>query len=144
MLLLQKSPASTHVMHLYDIFVMKDVDILVLEYPHHGMTLFENVQRNRGSLTEYAVKHIIRQLVVALQHCMHHGIFHNTHMKNILIYPNSLQVKLMDFRGALILPETRADEPILNAAVRKHAEWAVTDDIRILLNALVPRISPWF
>ncbi|KAK7172184.1 hypothetical protein R3I93_004480 [Phoxinus phoxinus] len=107
MLLLQKSPTSTHVMHLYDIFVMKDEEILVLEYPHHGMTLCKYVHRNRGRLTEIVVKHIIRQLVVALQHCMHHGIFHNTHMKNILIYPNSLQVKLMDFRGALILPETR-------------------------------------
>ncbi|KAK7172190.1 hypothetical protein R3I93_004486 [Phoxinus phoxinus] len=128
MLQLQKPPTSTHIIHLYEIFVRKDEDILVLEYPHHAMTLFEYVQRNRGSLTEIAVKHIIRQLVVALQHCMHHGIFHDTHIKNILIYPNSLEVKLMDFRGALILPETRADEPILNAAVRKYAEWAVSDD----------------
>ncbi|KAK7172188.1 hypothetical protein R3I93_004484 [Phoxinus phoxinus] len=144
MLQLQKPPTSTHIIHLYEIFVRKDEDILVLEYPHHAMTLFEYVQRNRGSLTEIAVKHIIRQLAVALQHCMHHSIFHDTHIKNILIYQNSLEVKLMDFRGALILPETRADEPILNAAVRKYAEWAVSDDIRILLDALVPKISRWF
>lgn len=144
LLLLQKPPKSDHIVRIHDMFVRADQDILVLEYPHNAMTLYEYVQRNRGCLTEYVVKHIIRQLIVALQHCMDHGIHHDTHMKNVLIYPNSLKVKLMDFSGALLLAEKRADEPVLNAAVRKYAEWAAVDDIRKLLDGLVPRISRWF
>ncbi|ROL44447.1 hypothetical protein DPX16_2225 [Anabarilius grahami] len=47
------------------------------------------------STTITVVKHVIRELIVALQHCMSRG----------------------------------EDEPLLIRAVRKYAEWAITDDI---------------
>ncbi|ROI15871.1 hypothetical protein DPX16_0214 [Anabarilius grahami] len=50
----------------------------------------------------------------------------------------------MDFEGALLVEERREDEPILIGAIRKNAEWATTDDIRKLLDVLVPRITRWF
>ncbi|XDV39409.1 hypothetical protein PO909_008659 [Leuciscus waleckii] len=144
MLMLQKHPTSTHIIQFYDMYILKDEDVLVLEVPHHSMTLFEFYQRNRGSLTEHAVKYIIRQLVVALQHCIDHGVYHITHMMNVLINPNTLQVKLTDFGGTLFFKEKRADEPILYSAVRKYAEWVSTDDTRIVLDHLVTRIGRWF
>ncbi|XDV39357.1 hypothetical protein PO909_008612, partial [Leuciscus waleckii] len=107
MLMLQKSPTSTHIIQLYGMYILNDQDILVLECPRDRMTLLEFCQRNRGSLTEHAVKTIVQQLVVALQHCMDHGVYHKTHMKNVLINPNTLKVKLMDFGDALILEERR-------------------------------------
>ena len=107
MLLLQKSPTSTHINQLYGMYILKDQDVLVLEDPHHRMTLLEFCRQSRGSLTEHAVKYIVQQLVVALQHCLDHGVYHKTHKKNVLIYPNTLKVKLMDFGDALILEERR-------------------------------------
>jgi len=41
-------------------------------------------------MLEYVVKLIVRQLVVVLQRCIDRGVFYDTHMKNILIYPNTL------------------------------------------------------
>lgn len=35
-------------------------------------------------------------------------------------------------------------EPILISAIRKYAEWATTEDLRILLDLMVPRISRCF
>ena len=106
-LMLQKSPTSTHINQLYAMYILKNQDILVLEYPNHRMTLLEFCQQNRGSLTEHTVKYIVQQLVVALQHCLDHGVYHKTQMKNVHIYPNTLKVKLTDFGDALILEERR-------------------------------------
>ncbi|XP_051723821.1 uncharacterized protein LOC127498491 isoform X2 [Ctenopharyngodon idella] len=144
MLMVQKPPTSEHLVQLYDHFVMEDRDILIMEYSHSYITLFEYVLRNRGNLTETAVRHIMRELIVALQHCVGHGVYHDTHMKSILVCTKTLQVKLMDFGGALIVEERREDEPILTSAIRKYAEWATTDDICKVLDVLVPRISRWF
>ncbi|XP_051747105.1 uncharacterized protein LOC127510958 [Ctenopharyngodon idella] len=144
MLMVQKPPTSEHLIKLYDHFVMEDQDILIMEYPRSYITLFEYVQRNRSSLTETAVRHIMRELILALQHCVGRGVYHETHMKNIFVCTKTLQVKLMDFGDALIVEERREDEPILISAIRRYAEWATTDDLRILLDVLVPRISRWF
>ncbi|ROL46032.1 Serine/threonine-protein kinase pim-2 [Anabarilius grahami] len=123
---------------------MEDQDILIMEYPRSYISLFEYVQQNRSCLIETEVKHIILELIVALQHCMSRGVYHDTHMKNILVCTKTLHVKLMDFGGALLVEERREDEPILIGEIRKYAEWATTDDIRKLLDVLVPRISRWF
>ncbi|ROL41037.1 Serine/threonine-protein kinase pim-2 [Anabarilius grahami] len=144
MLMVQKPPTSEHLVQLYDHFVMEDQDILIMEYPRSYISLFEYVQQNRSGLIETEVKHIILELIVALQHCVSRGVYHDTHMKNILVCTKTLHVKLMDFGGALLVEERREDEPILIGAIRKYAEWAITDDIRKLLDVLVPRISRWF
>ncbi|KAK9976953.1 hypothetical protein ABG768_018774 [Culter alburnus] len=144
MLMVQKPPTSKHVVQLYDHFVKEDQDILIMEYPRSYINLFDYVQRNRGNLTETEVKLIIRQLIVALHHCMSRGVYRRTHMKNILVHTNTLHVKLMDFGDTLLVEERRDDEPLLISAIRKYAEWATTEDLRILLDELVPRISSWF
>lgn len=107
MLMVQKPPTSKHVVQLYDHFVMEDQDILIMEYPRSYINLFDYVQRNRGNLTETEVKLIIRQLIVALHHCMSRGVYRRTHMKNILVHTNTLQVKLMDFGDTLLVEERR-------------------------------------
>ncbi|KAK9976906.1 hypothetical protein ABG768_018727 [Culter alburnus] len=123
---------------------MEDQDILIMEYPRSYINLFDYVQRNINNLSETEVKLITRGLIVALHHCMSRGVYRRTHMKNILVHTNTLQVKLMDFGDALLVEERREDEPLLISAIRKYAEWATTEDLRILLDELVPRISSWF
>ncbi|XP_048037743.1 serine/threonine-protein kinase pim-1-like isoform X2 [Megalobrama amblycephala] len=144
MLMVQKPPTSEHLVQLYDHFVMEDQDILIMEYPRSYISLFDYVQRNSSNLTETEVKLIIQGLIVALHHCMSRGVYRRTHMKNILVHTNTLHVKLMDFGGALLVEERREDEPLLISAIRKYAEWATTEDLRILLDLLVPRISRCF
>ncbi|XP_048008621.1 serine/threonine-protein kinase pim-1-like isoform X1 [Megalobrama amblycephala] len=144
MLMVQKPPTSEHLVQLYDHFVMEDQDILIMEYPRSYISLFDYVQRNSSNLTETEVKLIIQGLIVALHHCMSRGVYRRTHMKNILVHTNTLHVKLMDFGGALLVEERRDDEPLLISAIRKYAEWATTEDLRILLDLMVPRITRCF
>lgn len=107
MLMVQKPPTSEHVVQLYDHFVMEDQDILIMEYPRSYISLFEYVNRNSSNLTETEVKLIIQGLIVAHLHCMGRGVYHGTHMKNILVSKKNLHVKLMDFEGALLVEERR-------------------------------------
>ncbi|XP_048021056.1 serine/threonine-protein kinase pim-1-like [Megalobrama amblycephala] len=144
MLMVQKPPTSEHLVQLYDHFVMEDQDILIMEYPRSYISLFDYVQRNSSNLTETEVKLIIQGLIVALHHCMSRGVYRRTHMKNILVHTKTLHVKLMDFGGALLVEERRDAEPLLISAIRKYAEWATTEDLRILLDLMVPRISRCF
>ncbi|KAK9977129.1 hypothetical protein ABG768_018950 [Culter alburnus] len=123
---------------------MEDQDILIMEYPRSYISLFDYVQRNISNLTETEVKLITRGLIVALQHCTSRGVYRPTHMKNMLVCTNTLHVKLMDFGDALLVEERRDDEPLLISAIRKYAEWATTEDLRKLLDELVPNISSWF
>ncbi|XP_048040278.1 serine/threonine-protein kinase pim-1-like isoform X2 [Megalobrama amblycephala] len=144
MLMVQKPPTSEHLVQLYDHFVMEDQDILIMEYPRSYISLFDYVQRNSSNLTETEVKLIIQGLIVALQHCMSRGVYRGTYMKNILVHTKTLHVKLMDFGGALLVEERRDAEPLLISAIRKYAEWATTEDLRILLDLMVPTISRCF
>ncbi len=46
----------------------------------------------------------MRQLVLAVQHCIDHGIFHNDiHADNILVNTDTLELKLIDFGAAYLL-----------------------------------------
>lgn len=101
MIRLQKT-YSINIIKLYDLFVMEDEDILVLEYPRHYMSLHGFYENNICGTTENQARLIIRQLIAILKHCMDCGVYTEMRMDNVLIHPHSLQVKLMDFRGSLI------------------------------------------
>lgn len=86
---------------------MKDRDILIFETLRKYVTFFDYIIQNSGRLTEDILKCIFEQLIVALQHCRDRGVYHKTNMKNILINPKTLDVKLMDFEDALLIEGRR-------------------------------------
>nr|XP_021327327.1 serine/threonine-protein kinase pim-2-like [Danio rerio]XP_021332029.1 serine/threonine-protein kinase pim-2-like [Danio rerio] len=63
-----------------------------------SMTLTAFIRRNNGRLTESVARHLTLQILLALQNCLEHGIYHKAvHEDNILVNPKTLQVKLIDF-----------------------------------------------
>lgn len=92
------------VIQLYDWFVEADQCIIVMEYPDPCITLLDFILQNGGQATETVAKDIMRQLILAAQHCTDHGVLHSDiHLKNILIKIDTIQLKLIDFGQAAVI-----------------------------------------
>ncbi|XP_067264291.1 uncharacterized protein pimr123 [Chanodichthys erythropterus] len=76
-----------------------DCYIMVLERPMPCQSVDDFLQSYRGPMGEEDMARVImRQAVLAAQACCQHGVFHrDIKMENLLINPNTLQVKLIDF-----------------------------------------------
>lgn len=104
----QRNPPCDHIIRLFEWFYTEDQVILIMERPPNSVTLFEFIKHSKGHPTERAAKVIVRQIIVALHHCNVCGVHHNhTHLRNILINRDTLQLKLIDFGGARLIAETR-------------------------------------
>ncbi|XP_073807393.1 uncharacterized protein isoform X9 [Danio rerio] len=98
MLELKKPSLCPHIIELYDFFEVEEYDVLVMEYMQPSMTLTAFFRRNNGPLTESVARHLILQILIALEHCLEHGIDHRAiYEENILVNPKTLQVKLIGF-----------------------------------------------
>ncbi|ROL49740.1 Serine/threonine-protein kinase pim-2 [Anabarilius grahami] len=73
--------------------------IMVLERPMASQSVDDFLQSYRGPMDEEDLARVImRQAVLAAQACCQHGVFHrDIKMENLLINPDTLQVKLIDF-----------------------------------------------
>ncbi|XP_056585594.1 uncharacterized protein LOC130406916 isoform X2 [Triplophysa dalaica] len=75
-----------------------DQIILVLERPSPCEDVRSFVKHNGGTVTEVVARTIFRQAAEAAQVCCERGVFHRDIKKqNLLINPNTLEVKLIDF-----------------------------------------------
>lgn len=98
MLELKKPSLCPHIIELYDFFEVEEYDVLVMEYMQPSMTLTAFFRRNNGPLTESVARLLILQILIALEHCLEHGINHSAiYEENILVNPKTLQVKLIGF-----------------------------------------------
>ncbi|XP_065115182.2 serine/threonine-protein kinase pim-3-like [Paramisgurnus dabryanus] len=72
--------------------------MLVLSvYPLHSESLWVFINR-LGRLTESAARHLMRQAVLAVQHCLDYGVFlTNLHVGNFLVQQSTMNLKLFDF-----------------------------------------------
>ncbi|XP_073807400.1 uncharacterized protein isoform X6 [Danio rerio] len=95
---LKKPSLCPHIIELYDFFEVEEYDVLVMEYMQPSMTLTAFFRRNNGPLTESVARLLILQILIALEHCLEHGIDHRAiYEENILVNPKTLQVKLIGF-----------------------------------------------
>ncbi|XP_077079118.1 serine/threonine-protein kinase pim-3-like [Siphateles boraxobius] len=68
-----------------------------MEYPEPCESLLDFIIRN-PELDEPTARVIMRRAVLAVQHCIEHGVFHNDiHAENFLMKKNTLELKLIDF-----------------------------------------------
>ncbi|KAA0723827.1 Serine/threonine-protein kinase pim-1 [Triplophysa tibetana] len=75
-----------------------DQIIMVLERPSPCEDVRSFVKHNGGTVTEVIARTIFRQAAEAAQVCCKRGVFHRDIKKqNLLINPNTLEVKLIDF-----------------------------------------------
>ncbi|KAK3559059.1 hypothetical protein QTP86_001101 [Hemibagrus guttatus] len=81
--------------------------VLVLERPSPCVDLQKFCEMQRDNrLSEDVAREIMRQVVQAVGHCMTHGVFHgDLHSKNILVNPDTLEVKLIDFGHSYLVSD---------------------------------------
>ncbi|KAG1957884.1 serine/threonine-protein kinase pim-2-like [Pimephales promelas] len=97
LLMMRQEPRSPHVIQLYEWFEHPRKFTLVMEYPEPCESLLDLMHRS-FELDEPTAQVIMRQAVLAVQHCIEHGVFHNDiHPGNFLINKNTLELKLIDF-----------------------------------------------
>ncbi|XP_056102570.1 serine/threonine-protein kinase pim-3-like [Rhinichthys klamathensis goyatoka] len=95
--MMRQEPRSPYVIQLYEWFEHPRKFTLVMEYPEPCESLLDFIIRN-PELDEPTARVIMRQAVLAVQHCIEHGVFHNdVHADNFLMKKNTLELKLIDF-----------------------------------------------
>ncbi|CAM4697260.1 unnamed protein product [Leuciscus chuanchicus] len=97
LMMMRREPISPFVIRLYEWFEDPRDFTLVMEYPEPCESLLDFITRNH-QVFETTARVIMRQAVLAVQHCIHRGVFHNDiHAQNLLLKKPPLQLKLIDF-----------------------------------------------
>ncbi|XP_065104083.1 serine/threonine-protein kinase pim-2-like [Paramisgurnus dabryanus] len=103
LLKLRDAPLCTNVIQLYDWYETKHFYMLVLEYPLHSESLMQFVNREE-KLSENTARHLMRQAVLAVQHCLDNGVFHgDIHTGNFLVQQSTMSLKLIDFGSGVYM-----------------------------------------
>ncbi|KAK7152491.1 hypothetical protein R3I93_010646 [Phoxinus phoxinus] len=96
MMMMRREPISPFVIQLYEWFEHPRDFTLVMEYPGPCKSLLDCI--NGQPLFEWLSRVIMHQAVLAVQHCIRRGVFHNDiHAQNFLLKIDTLDLKLIDF-----------------------------------------------
>ena len=99
---------SDHVVKLYEWFDMEDHVILIMEHPGTSITLCDYIKTNGGRLDEAEAKDIMQKLITALRQCSEQGVYYkDISLREVLINPSTMQIKLTGFYRALSVREIR-------------------------------------
>lgn len=83
-----------------------------MEYPEPCESVLDFIIRN-PQLDETTARVIMRQAVLAVQHCIDHDVFHNdVHAHNFLLKKDTLELKLIDFGSGQLLSSDGYDSDI--------------------------------
>ncbi|KAK3552823.1 hypothetical protein QTP86_022560, partial [Hemibagrus guttatus] len=101
-------PCCDNVVELLEWFETAIFFIMVLERPDPCMDLHQFRKLNNRRLPESVAREVMRQVIRAARHCIDLGVLHrDIKATNILINPDTLEVKLIDFGCGDLL----TDEP---------------------------------
>ncbi|CAM4735968.1 unnamed protein product [Leuciscus chuanchicus] len=104
LILANKGPWVPQIIQLLDWVEEEEQYIMVLELPTPCENLFEFLDHHKGTLEENVVKAIMKQATLAAQACCQRGVLHrDIKLENLLINPDTLEVKLIDFGCGEIL-----------------------------------------
>ncbi|KAI5102116.1 serine/threonine-protein kinase pim-1-like isoform X3, partial [Silurus meridionalis] len=96
--MVSKAPHCRNVVELLEWFDAPDYFIMILERPIPCMNLYQFCKHNNFCLSELVAREIFWQVVQAACHCCERGVLHrDIKPENILINPETLVVKLIDF-----------------------------------------------
>ncbi|XP_056585892.1 uncharacterized protein LOC130407191 [Triplophysa dalaica] len=133
---LHKREKCPNIVQMLDWFEEEERCTIVLEYPHPCLTLWHFLQRYYVS--ETLARHFIRQVVIAAQHWLDHGVNHgDLSLKNVLINTETKQLKVIDF-GCSLLISTIND---LTSGYCDQA-YAAADTVKGMGN-LLKKIDSW-
>ncbi|KAL4639888.1 hypothetical protein GN956_G12036 [Arapaima gigas] len=107
MRLVNSVPASPHIVQLIEWFDLSTEFAIVLERPQPCQDMLDFITDRGQNLTEEEAQKVMLQVLEALRTCQDHGVLHrDLKPDNLLIQPNTLQVKLIDFGCATYLKNT--------------------------------------
>ncbi|XP_067263151.1 uncharacterized protein [Chanodichthys erythropterus] len=106
LILANNGPKVPQIIQLLDWAEEPEQYVMVLERPPHCENLIEFLDRHEGTITEDIASVIIKQATLAAQTCCQRGVLHrDIKLENLLINPDSLDVKLIDFGCGEILTD---------------------------------------
>ncbi|CAM4730632.1 unnamed protein product [Leuciscus chuanchicus] len=104
LILANKGPRDPHIIQLLDWEKQAEQYIMVLERPAPSEDLLSFLDRYRGTIEEDVASVIMQQATLAAQTCCQRGVLHrDIKLENLLINPDTLEVKLIDFGCGEIL-----------------------------------------
>lgn len=103
-----KPPRCPYVIEMLEWFETPTCFVLILERPDPCYELYRYARLHYNCcLPESQVKTIMAQVILATCHCYTRGVFHrDIKEENILLNPQTLEVKLIDFGCGALLKET--------------------------------------
>ncbi|KTG35980.1 hypothetical protein cypCar_00024137, partial [Cyprinus carpio] len=105
-ILANKGPRVEEIIQLLDWQVDPDYYFMVLERPMPCQSLYEYLKRYKGTMEEDLARVIMQQAVFAARMCCLRGVLHrDIKLENLLINPDTLKVKLMDFGCGAVLTD---------------------------------------
>ncbi|XP_051738270.1 aurora kinase A-like isoform X12 [Ctenopharyngodon idella] len=155
LLMMRQEPISPYIIQLYNWFEHPRKFTLVMEYPEPCESLLDFIIRH-PQLDETTARVIMRQAVLAVQHCIEHGVFHNdVHAQNFLLKKNTLELKLIDFGCGQLFSSDGYESniylglldycpPEVFAEPRFHAVAANVWALGVLLYEMVNACSPFW
>ncbi|KAI7812595.1 serine/threonine-protein kinase pim-2-like [Triplophysa rosa] len=97
LLQMQQQPVSSYVLPMLEWFDEPTYTAIVLEHPDPCETLATFIE-DHGTLKEKTARTLMRQAVLAVQHCIDHGVYHTSVCsRRMLVNRNTLELKLFDF-----------------------------------------------
>ncbi|KAM9446505.1 uncharacterized protein Hap1MRO34_023049 [Clarias gariepinus] len=103
--LVSRPPLCENVVELLDWFETTNFYILVVERPNPCMDLRNFCKLGNSRLPEPVAQKLMQQVVRAARHCCEHGVLHCDFEQNLLINPDTLEVKLVDFGCAEVMTD---------------------------------------
>ena len=104
--LANQEPSIPEIIKLLDWRVNEDEYIMVLERPMPSEELATYLLRQESIIASSTTWRIMRQATVAAQMCCRRNVFHHDiKMENLLINPDTLEIKLIDFGCGEILTD---------------------------------------
>ncbi|XP_058260572.1 serine/threonine-protein kinase pim-3-like isoform X2 [Hemibagrus wyckioides] len=111
MMMVSKPPVCSNVIELLEWFDMGHQFIMIMERPSPSMDLLKFMELQKGSLSEAQAREIMAQVFRAARHCCDRGVVHrDIKAENIIINPETLEVKLIDFGCAELLKDTPSND----------------------------------
>ncbi|TRY85415.1 hypothetical protein DNTS_016099, partial [Danionella cerebrum] len=119
LVMLRRPPVCPYVIKMLDWFDMGGSLSIVMEYPESCMSLKEFIRKKIGLPISNGYI-IMRQLIKAVQFCLHRRVFHNDiNLQNILVYVKPVpKIKLIGFNSARLLDEDGYDASTYNGDPR--------------------------
>ncbi|MCI4393789.1 hypothetical protein PGIGA_G00161630 [Pangasianodon gigas] len=149
-----KPPRCPYVIELLEWFETPTSFILVLERPDPCVDLYKYCRFLRKKVPESLAQIIMQQVVRAACHCRDRGVLHRDIKEgNLLLNPQTLEVKLIDFGCGELLKDTPYTE---YAGTRRYfpPEWIVEKEynaepatvwsLGVLLYSLLHGEEPFF